>query len=112
MRRDSAAMRNHQKADDGDVKLDRGIVARFGDVTDLETFWYAAQVVQARAIRTGVEHYRSLRPYCMGTIWWQLNDCWPVDELGGRRRRRAPQAGVVRAARRLPTAAADDPAAR
>lgn len=78
MRRDSDAMRNHQKAADGDLKLDRGIVARFGEVTDLETFWYVAQVVQARAIRTGVEHYRSLRPYCMGTIWWQLNDCWPV----------------------------------
>lgn len=77
-RRDSAAMRNHQKATDGDLKLDRGIVARFGPIDDLESFWYAAQVVQARAVRTGIEHFRSLRPYCMGTIWWQLNDCWPV----------------------------------
>jgi beta-mannosidase len=77
-RRDSAAMRNHQKATDGDLKLDRGIVARFGRLDDLESFWYAAQVVQARAVRTGIEHFRSLRPSCMGTIWWQLNDCWPV----------------------------------
>src|SRR5690606_32363399 len=71
-------MRNHQKADDGDRKLDRGIVPRFGEIADLEDWWYAAQVVQARALRTGVEHFRSLRPWCMGTIWWQLNDCWPV----------------------------------
>jgi beta-mannosidase len=77
-RRDSDAMRNHQKATDGDLKLDRGVILRFGVLDDLEAFWYAAQVVQARAIRVGVEHFRSLRPHCMGTIWWQLNDCWPV----------------------------------
>ncbi len=76
--RDSPEMRNHQKADDGDRKLDRGIVPRFGEIARLEDWWYAAQVVQARALRTGVEHFRSLRPWCMGTIWWQLNDCWPV----------------------------------
>lgn len=77
-RRDSPAMRNHQKAEGGDHKLDRGIVPRFGEIERLEDWWYAAQVVQARAVRTGVEHFRSLRPWCMGTIWWQLNDCWPV----------------------------------
>jgi beta-mannosidase len=76
--RGSASMRNHQKAADGDRKLDRGVVPRFGELHDLDRFWYAAQVVQARALRTGVEHFRSLRPWCMGTIWWQLNDCWPV----------------------------------
>jgi beta-mannosidase len=78
LHRDSPAWRNHQKAADGDRKLDRGIAARFGRVDDFEAFCYAAHVVQARAVRTGIEHYRSLRPWCMGTIWWQLNDCWPV----------------------------------
>jgi beta-mannosidase len=76
--RQSAAWLSHQKADDGDLKLDRGIRSRFGRVDDFEAFWYAAHVVQARAVRTGIEHFRSLRPSCMGTIWWQLNDCWPV----------------------------------
>lgn len=74
----SPAMRNHQKATDGDIKLERGIKPRFGTVGNLETWWYAAQLLQARAVQTGIEHFRSLRPYCMGTIWWQLNDCWPV----------------------------------
>ena len=50
---------------------------------------YLSQVQQAEAIRTGVEYWRSLRPYCMGTIYWQLNDDWPVAswaslEWGGR----------------------------
>ena len=67
-RRNSPAMRNHQKATDGDLKLDRGIRPRFGEVAELDAFWYAAQVVQARAVQTGIEHFRSLRPYCMGTI--------------------------------------------
>ena len=36
------------------------------------------QLNQAVAIRTAIEWYRSLRPHCMGTVVWQLNDCWPV----------------------------------
>ena len=50
---------------------------------------YLSQVQQAEAIRSGVEFWRSLRPWCMGTIYWQLNDNWPVAswsslEYGGR----------------------------
>jgi beta-mannosidase len=43
-----------------------------------ESFVYLSQVQQAMAIRTAVEHWRSLRPRCMGTLYWQLNDVWPV----------------------------------
>jgi len=39
---------------------------------------YATQLLQADAIRYGVEHFRRHRGRCMGTIYWQLNDCWPV----------------------------------
>jgi beta-mannosidase len=55
-----------------------------------------------RAVTTGIEHLRSLR-HCMGAIWWQLNDCWPVtswavvDGRACRSRRGSP-------ARRLPSA--------
>ncbi len=43
-----------------------------------EYFVYLSQVQQGVAIRTAVEYWRSLRPVCMGTLFWQLNDCWPV----------------------------------
>ncbi len=39
---------------------------------------YASQLLQAQAIRYGVEHFRRHRGRCMGTVVWQLNDCWPV----------------------------------
>ena len=43
-----------------------------------DTFIYASQLLQADAIRYGVEHFRRNRGRCMGAIYWQLNDCWPV----------------------------------
>ncbi len=47
---------------------------------DFESLLYASQVLQAEAIRYGVEHWRRNRNgmRCMGSIYWQLNDCWPV----------------------------------
>lgn len=45
---------------------------------DFGTFVYASQLLQADAIRYGVEHFRRNRGRCMGTVYWQLNDCWPV----------------------------------
>jgi beta-mannosidase len=43
-----------------------------------DNFLYLSQVQQAIAIRTAVEFWRRLRPMCMGTLYWQLNDNWPV----------------------------------
>lgn len=42
-----------------------------------DTILYASQLLQAEAIRYGVEHFRRNRGRCMGTVVWQLNDCWP-----------------------------------
>ena len=42
------------------------------------TFVYASQLLQADGIRYGVEHFRRNRGRCMGAVYWQLNDCWPV----------------------------------
>jgi beta-mannosidase len=44
---------------------------------NIETLLYASQLLQADAIRCGVEHFRRIRGICMGTLYWQLNDCWP-----------------------------------
>jgi beta-mannosidase len=39
---------------------------------------YGSQILQADAIRTAVEHFRRNRGRCMGSLYWQLNDCWPT----------------------------------
>src|SRR5262249_3679304 len=45
---------------------------------DFESFLYVSQVMQAEAIKVGAEHLRRQRPRTMGSLYWQLNDCWPV----------------------------------
>lgn len=74
----SPGMLHHQKAEDGNGKLDRGLAHHFPVPADFDTWHYLTQVNQARAIATGIEHWRSHWPRCAGTIVWQLNDCWPV----------------------------------
>jgi beta-mannosidase len=75
---DSPGMAHHQKAADGDAKLQRGLDAHLPAPVDFDDWHYLTQLNQARAITLGVEHFRALRPVCMGSIVWQLNDCWPV----------------------------------
>ncbi|PJI84753.1 glycoside hydrolase family 2 protein [Luteimicrobium subarcticum] len=70
--------RLHQKAEDGDGKLDRGMAPHLGVPDDFDTWAWAAQLNQARAVTYAVEHYRSWWPRTAGAIVWQLNDCWPV----------------------------------
>ncbi|GHH81303.1 glycoside hydrolase family 2 protein [Streptomyces capitiformicae] len=76
---DSPGMLHHQKADDGNGKLQRGLARHFAvPEGDFDRWHYLMQVNQARAVATGIEYWRSLWPVCAGTVVWQLNDCWPV----------------------------------
>ncbi|MFE2428873.1 glycoside hydrolase family 2 protein [Streptomyces sp. NPDC059373] len=76
---DSPAMLHHQKAEDGNGKLERGLAPHFAvPEGDFDRWHYLTQVNQARAVATGIEHWRSHWPLCAGTVVWQLNDCWPV----------------------------------
>lgn len=68
----------HQKAEDGNGKLDRGMAPHLGVPEDFTDWHWAAQLNQARAVRFAIEHYRSWWPRTAGSIVWQLNDCWPV----------------------------------
>jgi len=80
----SPGMLHHQKADDGNGKLERGLARHFPvsqggfSAGDFGRWHYLTQVNQARAVAAGIEHWRSHWPVCAGTIVWQLNDCWPV----------------------------------
>ncbi|WP_199545803.1 glycoside hydrolase family 2 protein [Streptomyces sp. N35] len=76
---DSPGMLHHQKAEDGNGKLNRGVERHFAlPEGDFDRWHYLTQVVQARAVAAGIEHWRSHWPRCAGTIVWQINDCWPV----------------------------------
>jgi beta-mannosidase len=75
---DSPGVLHHQKAHDGNGKLERGLAGHLPAPRTFDDWHWATQLNQARALQFGIEHFRSLRPLCMGTIVWQLNDCWPV----------------------------------
>ncbi|GAA0517262.1 beta-mannosidase [Paractinoplanes deccanensis] len=75
---DSPGVLHHQKAEDGNGKLARGLAPHFPEPTSTEAWHYLTQLNQVRAVTTGVEHWRSHWPHTGGTILWQLNDLWPV----------------------------------
>jgi beta-mannosidase len=68
----------HQKADDGNAKLDRGLEPHLGVPDDFTDWHWATQLNQARAVTYALTHYRSWWPRTAGAVVWQLNDCWPV----------------------------------
>ncbi len=74
----SPVMELHQKNNAGNSKIVEMFTRYFRLPSGFEEFIYLSQVQQAMAIRTGVEYWRTLKPVCMGTIYWQLNDNWPV----------------------------------
>ena len=74
----SYTMEKHQKHVNGNVKLLRYLAEQYRQPRSIETTVYATQLNQANAMKYGVEHFRRNRGYTMGSIYWQLNDCWPV----------------------------------
>ena len=68
----------HQKADDGNAKLDRGLGPHIGLPDEFTDWHWATQLNQARAVTYAIDHYRRWWPRTTGAIVWQLNDCWPV----------------------------------
>jgi beta-mannosidase len=74
----SAVMESHQKNKGGNARIAETMFRYFRFPTDFGNFCYLSQVQQGLAIKTAVEYWRSLKPHCMGTLYWQLNDTWPV----------------------------------
>ncbi len=74
----SPVMEHHQRHPRGNSIITEMFTRYFRMPQGFENFVYLSQVQQALAIRTAVEHWRRLRPSCMGTLYWQLNDTWPV----------------------------------
>jgi beta-mannosidase len=74
----SPVMEFHQRSPGGNSIILENFSRYFRFPEGFESMLYLSQVQQALAIKTAVEYWRSLRPLCMGTIYWQLNDVWPV----------------------------------
>jgi beta-mannosidase len=68
----------HQKNNEGNSIIHDYMLRDYSEPRDFASFLYASQVLQAEGIKIGAEHLRRNRPRIMGSIFWQLNDCWPV----------------------------------
>lgn len=75
---ESPGMLVHQKAQFGNDKLTDGLVPHLPMPDVMEDWHWAMSLNQAVAVQVAVEHLRSWSPRCMGSVVWQLNDCWPV----------------------------------
>ncbi|NBK23834.1 MAG: glycoside hydrolase family 2 protein, partial [Spirochaetia bacterium] len=74
----SEAMEHHQKNVRGNSIIIENFSRYFLFPHGFEQMLYLSQVQQAMAMKTAIEYWRTLRPHCMGTLFWQLNDNWPV----------------------------------
>lgn len=74
----SRVMERHQRNQAANGKILSYLSQTFRYPNSFDDLLYASQLMQAEAIRYGVEHWRRNRGRCMGAIIWQLNDIWPV----------------------------------
>jgi beta-mannosidase len=74
----SVVMQSHQKNKGGNERILTYMLREYSEPKDFASFVYLSQVQQAEIIKIGAEHLRRQRPRTMGSLYWQLNDCWPV----------------------------------
>lgn len=79
----SRVMEMHQRNRAANGKILKYLSATYLYPKDFDSLLYASQLLQADAVRYGVEHFRRNRGRCMGTVVWQLNDIWPVASWAG-----------------------------
>lgn len=75
---DSEAFKNHQKHPTGFETIREYMTRDFPVPANLEDFAYVSQLLQAHGMKIAMEAHRRNKPYCMGSLYWQLNDCWPT----------------------------------
>lgn len=74
----SDVMKAHQRSSIGNGTIKNYMQRDYKVPTDFRKFLYVGQVLQAEGIKFAMEAHRRAKPYCMGTLFWQINDCWPV----------------------------------
>lgn len=79
----SPVMLAHQKHPRGNQLIREYMLREYPEPKDFESFLYVSQVLQAEGIKIGAEHMRRIMPHNMGSLYWQLDDCWPVASWSG-----------------------------
>ena len=74
----SPVMKEHQRSAVGNPRLQEYLLRDYKQPKDFASFLYVSQVLQAQAIKLSAEHLRRSRPRTMGSMYWQLDDCWGV----------------------------------
>lgn len=81
---ESPVMLVHQKHPRGNALIAEYMKRDYRVPKNFQDFVYISQLLQAEGMRTGIEAHRRNKPYCMGTLYWQLNDVWPVASWSSR----------------------------
>jgi len=74
----SEVMKSHQRSSIGNGTIEFYMLQEYNKPKDFESFLYVNHVLQAEGIKFGLEGHRRAMPFCMGSLYWQINDCWPV----------------------------------
>ena len=74
----SEVMKSHQRHPIGNENIEFYMEALYTKPKDFPSFLYVSQLLQANGMQTAIEAHRRNMPYCMGSLYWQINDCWPV----------------------------------
>lgn len=79
----SEVMKSHQRSSIGNVTIEEYMKRDYRNPKDFPMFLYVNHVLQAEGIKTAIEAHRRNMPFCMGSLYWQINDCWPVASWSG-----------------------------
>lgn len=73
----TSSIASHQKNTRGFETIDTYLKRDYQTPASFEKYIYATQLIQRDGMKTAIEAHRRNKPYCMGTLFWQMNDCWP-----------------------------------
>ena len=74
----SESVKSHQKHGTGYETINEYMERDYKVPKSFDDYIYVSQLLQADGMKTAIEAHRGAKPNCMGTLYWQLNDCWPV----------------------------------